>query len=112
MSRNLAPILAVCIALAGFLPAKADGDSVKGAAMIPVRLLAFGTGAVIGTPIAVLRKTCANTTEMSGQLSGKSENPALRGVCALATLPFAVFKGGLEGLYYGTANSWSNSSEH
>ncbi len=112
MSRNLAPLLALCIALAGFLPAKADGDSVKGAAMIPVRLVAFATGAVIGTPIAIVRKTCSNTTEMSGQLSGKSDNIALRGACGLATLPFAVFKGGLEGIYYGTANSWTNSSEH
>ena len=110
MTRNLAPVLAVCISLTSFLPAMAD-DSLKGAAMIPVRLLAFGVGAVVGTPIAVLRKTCENTTTMSGEIGGK-DNPALRGASALAILPFAVFKGGLEGLYYGTANSWANSSEH
>ncbi|MBX9690482.1 MAG: hypothetical protein K2X27_27450 [Candidatus Obscuribacterales bacterium] len=110
MSRNLAPLLAVCITLAGLLPAKAD-DSLKGVAMIPVRLLAFATGAVVGTPIAVVRKTASNTTEMSGELSGKSDNPLLRGGSALVILPFAVFKGGLEGLYMGTANSWKNSSE-
>lgn len=110
MTRNLAPLLAVCISLSGLLPAMAD-DSVKGAAMIPVRLVAFAVGAVVGTPIAVLRKTCENTSNMSEELGGK-DNPALRGASALATLPFAIFKGGLEGMYYGTANSWANSSEH
>lgn len=110
MSRNLAPILAVCIALAGFLPAKAD-DSAKGVMMIPVRLVAFATGAVIGTPIAIVRKVAENTTNMSGQASGKSDNPLLRGVAAVFIFPFAVFKGGLEGGYLGTANSWKNSSD-
>lgn len=110
MSRNLAPILAVCIALAGLLPAKAD-DSAKGVAMIPVKLVAFATGAVIGTPIAIVRKVCENTTTMSGDATGKSDNLALRGAAGLVTFPFAVFKGGLEGAYYGSANSWKNSSE-
>jgi|688.fasta_scaffold285689_1 hypothetical protein len=111
MSRKLASLLlAAGLASAGLLPAQAD-DSAKGVAMIPVRLLAFATGAVVGTPIAIVRKTCENTSVMSGDLSGKSDNPALRGASALVILPFAVFKGGLEGAYYGTANSWSNSSE-
>lgn len=111
MSRNLASLLlATTIAFTSFLPAKAD-DSSKGVAMIPVRLVAFATGAVVGTPIAVVRKVCENTTTMSGDLSGKSDNALLRGTCAVVTLPFAVFKGGLEGAYYGTANSWTNSSE-
>lgn len=111
MSRKLASLLlAGGLASAGFLPAQAD-DSAKGVAMIPVRLLAFATGAVVGTPIAIVRKTCENTTQMSSDLSGKSDNPALRGISALVILPFAVFKGGLEGAYYGTANSWAKSSE-
>lgn len=111
MSRKLAPLLAVCISLAGLLPARAD-DSAKGVAMIPVRLVAFAAGAVVGTPIAVVRKTCENTSKMSGQLAGDNgDNVLLRGASALVTLPFAVFKGGLEGLYLGTANSWTNSSE-
>lgn len=110
MSRKLAPLFAALIALSGLLPAQAD-DSAKGVAMIPVRLLAFATGAVIGTPIAVVRKTAENTSKMSGELAGDDGNPVLRGGAALVILPFAVFKGGLEGLYYGTANSWANSSE-
>ena len=113
MTRKLAPVFAACLSLVTLIPAAKAEDSVKGAAMIPVRLVAFATGAVVGTPIAVVRYTCSNTKTMSGQISGdNSKNPLLRGTCALATLPFAVFKGGLEGMYYGTANSWSNSSEH
>lgn len=112
MIRNLASVIAVCIAFSGLLPAKAD-DSVKGAAMIPVRIIAFAAGAVVGTPIAVLRYSCKNTTDMSGQLAKENDkNPLLRGACAVSTLPFAVMKGGLEGVYHGTANSWENSSEH
>ena len=110
MSRNLAPILAACIALTGFLPARAD-NSVNGVMMIPVRLVAFATGAVIGTPVAVVRKVAENTTTMSKQASGKSDNFFIRGTAAIVVLPFAVFKGGLEGGYLGTANSWKNSSE-
>ena len=112
MSRKLATLvlLTAATALTGVLPAQAD-DSVKGAAMIPVRLAAFATGAAVGTPIAILRKTCENTTTMSGDISDKSTNPALRITSALVILPFACFKGGLEGAYYGVANSWSNSSE-
>ena len=102
--------LAATTALAA--PAHADNDSVKGVMMIPVRLVAFAAGAVIGTPIAIVRKTAQNTGDMSESLSGKSENPLVKGVAGLAILPFAVFKGGLEGAYYGTANSWKNSSEH
>lgn len=112
MTRNLAPLFAVCISLLGISPALAD-DSAKGVAMIPVRLVAFAAGAVVGTPVAVVRYSCKNTTDMSGQLAGdESKNPLLRGACVVGTLPFALFKGGLEGMYYGTANSWSNSSEH
>jgi hypothetical protein len=110
MSRNLAPILAICTALAGFLPAQA-ADSASGVLMIPVRLVAFATGAVIGTPIAVVRKVADNTVTMSGEASGKSDNPVLRGAAAIVISPFAVFKGGIEGLYCGTANSWKTSSE-
>lgn len=112
MSRNLAPVLAVCIALAGFLPlpAKAD-DSAKGVAMIPVRLVAFATGAVIGTPIAVVRKVAENATTMSGEATGHTDNILLRGVAGIVCMPFAVFKGGLEGGVMGTENSWKNSSE-
>lgn len=110
MSRNLAPILAACIALAGLVPAKAD-DSVKGVMMIPVKLVAFTAGAVVGTPIAIVRKVAENTSTMSGDASGKSDNVAVRTVAGVAMLPFAIFKGGLEGGYLGTANSWKNSSE-
>lgn len=102
--------LAVTTTLA--TPAFAEDGGVNGVMMIPVRLLAFGVGAVVGTPIAIVRKTTQNTCEMSESLSGKSENPLVRGAAGLAILPFAVFKGGLEGAYYGTANSWKNSSEN
>lgn len=103
---------AAAITTALATPAMADGDGgMHGAVMLPVRIVAFGVGAVVGTPIAIIRKTAENTHEMATEASGKSDNKLLVGVAGIAILPFAVFKGGLEGGYYGTANSWKNSSE-
>lgn len=112
MRKQFAAFLAaVAVTTTLATPAFADDGGVNGVLMIPVRLVAFGVGAVVGTPIAIVRKTTENACDMSEELSGKSENPIVRGVAGLAMLPFAVFKGGLEGVYYGTANSWKNSSE-
>lgn len=113
MRKQLAAILsAMAFTTVLATPARADGDGgLHGVMMLPVRVVAFGVGAVVGTPIAIVRKTAENTHEMATEASGKSDNPLMVGACGLATLPFAVFKGGLEGTYYGTANSWKNSSE-
>lgn len=110
MSRKLALVLATSITMIGLAPAKADGDSVKGAMMIPVKAVAFVAGAAVGTPIAIVRKTASNDKAMAGQLSGK-DNPLVTGAAGLVCLPFAVFKGGLEGSVAGVQNSWKNSSE-
>lgn len=113
MSRKLGLILATCISMVSVLPANADSDAAKGALMIPVKAVAFVAGVGVGTPIAIVRKSASNTKTMTGDISGKnSDNPILVGTSGLVVLPFALFKGGLEGMYYGVANSWKNSSEH
>lgn len=87
-------------------------DVAKALVMTPVRLVAFGAGAVVGTPIAVLRKTYQNTMSTSETMTGKNDNKFLTaGACVLA-LPVGMFTGTLEGAYLGTKNSWMNSSEH
>lgn len=112
MSRKFALVLAASITMLGFAPAQADGDSAKGALMIPVKAVAFVAGAGVGTPIAIVRKVASNDKSMAGQLSGKSsDNPLMMGATGLVCLPFAVFKGGLEGSVAGVQNSWKNSSE-
>lgn len=116
MFRTLAPAMAAFIALSSFVPAFADSSAktdscVKGAMMIPVKFVAFTTGAVVGTPIAVVRKVCQNTTIMSGEASKNSTNPLLRVTTAACIFPMAAFKGSIEGSVLGTENSWKNSSE-
>lgn len=93
------------------LPARADDGGLHGIMMIPVRLVAFGAGAVVGTPIAIVRKIAENDKDMANSAAGDDANPLLKGGAMLVTLPFAVFKGGLEGAYWGVSNSWTNSSE-
>lgn len=110
MSRKFALVLATTITVLGLAPAQADGDSAKGALMIPVKAIAFVAGAGVGTPIAIVRKVASNDKAMAGQLSDK-DNPLMKGATGLVCLPFAVFKGGLEGSVAGVQNSWKNSSE-
>ena len=110
MFRKFALVLATSITFFGLTPAQAD-DSVKGALMIPVKAVAFVAGVGVGTPIAIVRKTASNDKSMAGQLSDK-DNVLLRGASSIVCLPFAVFKGGLEGSVAGVQNSWKNSSEH
>ena len=45
MSRKFALVLATTITILGLAPAQADGDSAKGALMIPVKAIAFVAGA-------------------------------------------------------------------
>lgn len=112
MSRKHALVLATAISILGLSPAKADDDAIKGAFMIPVKAVAFVAGVGIGTPIAVIRKTASNEKSMTGEISGKnSDNPLMVGTSGLVVMPFAVFKGSLEGMVAGVQNSWKNSSE-
>jgi hypothetical protein len=84
-------------------------DVAKALVLTPLRLVAFSAGAVIGTPIAVLRKSYANTHET---FSSKSDNKVMAAGTALAALPVGIFTGTLEGVFLGTKNSWMNSTEH
>jgi hypothetical protein len=84
-------------------------DVAKALVKTPVRLVAFGAGAVVGTPIAVLRKSYQNTMSTAGEKSDSKLKQA--GAYALC-LPVGIFTGTAEGVYLGTKNSWMNSSEH
>jgi len=84
-------------------------DVAKALVMTPVRLVAFGVGAVVGTPIAILRKSYSNTMATA---QGKSDNKFMQAGAYLVCLPVGIFTGTLEGAYLGTKNSWMNSSEH
>lgn len=75
------------------------------------RLTIFTAGAVLGIPIAVVRKTAQNTVDTSKEMAGKSENKAAKAGLGLVGVPVGVFTGGLEGVWLGTTNSWTSSKD-
>ena len=115
MTKRIAALLGVlALSAASFAPAQAveAPDVAKSLVLTPVRLVAFGVGAVVGTPIAILRKSYQDTSSTAEQISGKSDNKFKTAGAYLFAWPVGVFTGTLEGTYLGTKNSWMNSSEH
>ncbi|MCA9803907.1 MAG: hypothetical protein KC777_18180 [Cyanobacteria bacterium HKST-UBA02] len=112
MRRVLLSIASVAVlAAAAPAPAHADsGDFLSSAVKFPVALLSFTAGTVIGTPIAVLRKTASNTKETAEQVSG--DGGAVKTAAGyLVGLPVGIFKGTIEGLWLGPKNAAMNASE-
>ncbi|MBZ0187585.1 MAG: hypothetical protein K8F91_15160 [Candidatus Obscuribacterales bacterium] len=92
-------------------PAHADaGEFLGKVAKVPIALLSFTAGTVIGTPIAVLRKTASNTKETADDVGGDG-GPAKSAFGYMVGLPVGIFKGTLEGLYLGPKNAAMNASE-
>jgi len=73
--------------------------------------VAFASGWVIGTPIAVVRKTAQNTVDATKEASGNSDKKWKLAAASLVGLPVGIFTGSLEGTYWGFANSYKNSDE-
>lgn len=99
--------------LLGLTPAHAAdiGSAAKFAAKMPVEFASFCTGAVFGTPIAVARKTAQNSVKATKDASGNSDNKGKLAAASLIGLPVGIFTGSIEGVYWGLANSWTNSSK-
>ncbi len=114
MSRVLPAIFCgLVLSLCSLLPvAAADSSEIcKSALMVPIKAVAFVSGVVFGTPIAVVRKTAENTMNAADRITGKSDNMFCKACAGLLMLPVGIFTGSIEGVYWGTANSWINSSE-
>jgi len=111
MSRQIAALLLGSALVVGSnAPAMAmDGDTVaKSIASTTMRLVFWSAGTVLGTPIAVLRKTGENTMETFNKGDGGMQKAGY----AAAALPVGVVTGSLEGLWLGPKNSWEASGEH
>lgn len=101
---SLVSALAIMATVHG--PARADaGEAMEMVVKVPVALTAFTLGTIIGTPIAVLRKTFSNTVETTNQVAGEDGNPIAKAGGALIGLPVGIFTGSLEGLYLGPKNA-------
>ncbi len=100
------------------LPAFADQDyttMAKNTAMFPVRTLALGTGVVVGTPIAVVRRVSNRCIEYTGNMAdkigGKKSLPPVL-FASLLGVPIGIVSGSAEGIYYGGKNAITNCVEH
>ncbi len=116
MKKSLAAVLcAVALGIGCIAPAMAAdsefGEIVDGVVMTTARLAAFSVGAVVGTPIAIVRKTWENSGNIAGKLTGNKDNDVLSTGVQVLALPIGVFPGAIEGVGFGTANSWKNSKD-
>lgn len=89
----------------------AFGDVLNGVLMTPVKIVAFGADTVIGTPIAVVRKTAQDTKKCVNDFGWKTDNLMLKAVSPFVGIPSGVFTGGLEGVWMGWTNAWNNNSK-
>lgn len=113
MKKIASILVGTLFSIASITPSMAaDDGKLKTVAMLPVKMVAFGAGAVVGTPIAIVRKTAQNTKAATKSIAGDNAHPVKVGAAALLGIPVGLFTGGLEGSYWGTANAWTNSSEH
>ncbi|MBI1271087.1 hypothetical protein GC174_11710 [bacterium] len=107
MKKSLVSLMcAAAVAVSLQSPARADaGEAMETAVKVPVALTAFTLGTIIGTPVAVLRKSFTNSMETTNQVAGEDSNPVFKMGGALIGVPIGIFTGSLEGLYLGPKNA-------
>jgi hypothetical protein len=108
--KNLQSSLLSSLVLAGFLsmPAFAkDGNEVlQDAALLPARSLSLASGLTVGTAIAIVRKTTANSAAVTTTLVGDSKDFAPAWIAAsMIGVPVGVVTGTIEGTYIGVKNA-------
>ncbi|MBX9691683.1 MAG: hypothetical protein K2Z81_04810 [Cyanobacteria bacterium] len=75
------------------------------------RMASFTAGVVVGTPVAIVKRTYQQTRDGSTDLIGDSKNPILVATTTAFALPFAIFGGPIQGVEYSIRNSWIGSRE-
>lgn len=121
MKKSIISALAlVAVSVMTSLPAFAEHENnysemAKNTAMFPVRTLALGSGIVIGTPIAIVRRVSNRCIEYTGNMAdkigGKNSLPPVLFASVLG-VPFGLIAGTAEGVYYGGKNAIDNCVEH
>lgn len=107
---NLLFAAGVIASVVSALPAQADSvnDMAKNSAMFPLKAVAIGSAAVVGTPIAVTRQVAVRIREFTGtfadNIGGKEDFPPNL-FASFLSVPFGTIVGSAEGLYYGPKNA-------
>lgn len=112
MKKLIASLSLVAMSCA---PAFAGDDPASNTVLIPVRLLAFGVGTVIGTPVSIVKHTLTNTNKFNKGMASKAggeDNAAARIFMAPGALVGGFAVGAAQGLVDGPKNSVDNCVEH
>src|SRR5579883_3077716 len=114
MKKLIASACLSAMALAA-APAIAADDPATNTVLIPVRLLSFGVGTVVGTPVSMIKHSVTNTgknTEALADKMGGKDN----GLALFVSAPFGLVSGTAmgvaQGLVDGPKNSVDNCVEH
>lgn len=118
MKKSLIAALSIFMMAGTAAPAfAADDDSLEtfiNGTMMITRVGGLGTGIVIGTPVAMTRRTVTTykawTNDLADKVGGHEFGPSVA-LVSLVTAPAAVVWGGLTGAFYGTKNAVSNFNE-
>ena len=122
MTRALRALLfSLTLSIASVLPIMAEdaapkasdngGGGSAGAVSFGKRLLAFTVCFVVGTPIAIVRKTGDETVSGIKDLIGESRNPLLLVPSGILSSVPAMISGLFQGPVYAAKNSWTHSSD-
>lgn len=117
--KNLKALFAagLIVGIMSALPVRASDsvpDMAKNTAMFPVKIIAIGSAAVIGTPVAVVRQVAVRIREFTGtfadNIGGKDSFPPNL-FASVLSIPFGTLVGSAEGLYYGPKNAVEHGVE-
>ena len=110
-------VAATLLSIGSILPTYASesvDDMAKNTALFPVKVLAVGSAAVVGTPIAVTRQVAVRIREFTGtfadNIGGKEDFPPNL-FASVFSIPFGTLVGAAEGLYYGPKNAVTHGVE-
>lgn len=94
--------------------AESEGSMAKQAVMLPVRMTAIAGSVVVGTPVAIVRRSgvrCVGFTESFADNIGGKEHIVPMGMASLMGVPFGLLVGAGEGVYAGPKNAVSHGWE-
>lgn len=94
--------------------AESEGSMAKQTLMLPVRMVAIGTGMAVGIPVAIVRRTGSRSVEFSEKFAdniGGKEHMIPLGMASLMGVPFGMVVGTAEGVYSGGRNSINHGWE-
>ena len=115
MKKLLTTLTLTSMALSCAPAFSADDDAAKNTVLIPVRLVSFGVGTVIGTPISIVKRSATNINKHNKAMAGKfggEDNTFSRIMMAPVAVVTGAAMGAGQGLYDGPKNSVDNCVEH